>query len=115
MKTIIAGSRTLKDYKLIQEAVTASEFDITRVIVGGALGIDQLAEKWAKEKFIQYTVFYPDWSKGKAAGYIRNEKMAEHADALIAIWDGESRGTSNMVDIARKYGLKVYVKKVEKE
>jgi hypothetical protein len=115
MKTIIAGSRTLTDYKLIQEAVTESKFDITRVVVGGALGIDQLAEQWAKDKFIQRTVFYPDWSSGKQAGYIRNEKMANFADALIAIWDGESKGTAHMIDIARKYGLKVYVKKVKRE
>lgn len=115
MKTIIAGSRSLKDFKLIQEAITESKFDVTRVIVGGAGGIDQLAERWAKEKFMRYTVFYPDWSRGKSAGYIRNEKMADQADALIAIWDGKSVGTAHMIDIARKYGLKVYIKKVEEE
>ena len=115
MRTIIAGSRTLKDFKLIQEAITESEFNITRVIVGGAGGIDQLGERWAREKFIRFTVFYPDWNSGKQAGYVRNEKMASQAEALIAIWDGESKGTAHMIDIARKYGLKVYVKKVEKE
>jgi hypothetical protein len=113
MKTIIAGSRNLTDYKLIQEAVTESEFDITRVVVGGARGIDQLAEEWARKNFVKFTVYYPNWNtEGKAAGYIRNEKMVDNADALIAIWDGESKGTAHMIDIARKYGLQVYVKRV---
>jgi hypothetical protein len=36
--------------------------------------------------------------------------MAKYADALIAVWDGKSRGTKNMIDEAKKLGLKVYVK-----
>ena len=34
----------------------------------------------------------------------------EYADALIAVWDGSSRGTGNMVNEARKMGLKVHIK-----
>jgi dissimilatory sulfite reductase (desulfoviridin) alpha/beta subunit len=41
--------------------------------------------------------------------------MAENADALIAVWDGESRGTKMMIDIAKKKGLKVFVKNILKE
>jgi len=36
--------------------------------------------------------------------------MAERADALIAFWDGESRGTSNMIEEAKSKGLAVRVK-----
>jgi hypothetical protein len=39
--------------------------------------------------------------------------MAEYADALIAIWDGESRGTKNMIEEATKRGLRVYVKRID--
>ena len=39
--------------------------------------------------------------------------MAENADALLAIWDGESRGTKHMIDTAREKGLEVYVYMVE--
>jgi hypothetical protein len=34
---------------------------------------------------------------------------ASVADALIAFWDGKSRGTKNMIDTATKRGLKVAV------
>ena len=34
---------------------------------------------------------------------------ASGADALIAFWDGKSRGTKNMIDTATKRGLKVAV------
>ncbi len=38
--------------------------------------------------------------------------MALKADALIAIWDGKSSGTEHMINIAKDYGLKVFVKEV---
>ena len=40
---------------------------------------------------------------------MRNRQMAENADALIAYWDGESRGTKNMIDQARKAGAEVKI------
>ena len=51
-----------------------------------------------------------DWNRlGRAAGPIRNEEMAEVSDALIAFWDGKSRGTKSMIEIARRKGLQVAV------
>ncbi len=35
--------------------------------------------------------------------------MASNADALIALWDGTSKGTKGMIDLAKKRGLKVFV------
>jgi len=46
---------------------------------------------------------------GNAAGPIRNKQMAEYADALVAVWDGKSRGTKNMIDTAISMGLDVKV------
>lgn len=46
---------------------------------------------------------------GRAAGPIRNEEIAEVSDALIAFWDGKSRGTKSMIEIARRKGLQVAV------
>ena len=62
----------------------------------------------------QHAVAYfpADWDKyGKAAGFIRNEQMAQNADALVVFWDGKSRGTKNMIELAAKYKLKVRIKK----
>lgn len=92
-----------------------SRFLITEVVSGTALGIDQAAIEWAHGVGIPVRKFPANWNKhGKRAGYLRNEEMADYADALIAIWDGESRGTKHMIDIAyrRKLDgtrLKVYV------
>ena len=111
MKTIIAGSRNIENANAVQEAIMESKFAITEVVSGGAVGIDQLGEDWARRNNVRMTRFMPEWTTyGKAAGIIRNGQMAKYADALIAVWDGKSRGTKNMIDEAKKLGLKVYVK-----
>jgi hypothetical protein len=35
--------------------------------------------------------------------------MAEYADCLIAVWDGSSRGTKNMIDEMNKLKKPVFV------
>lgn len=42
-------------------------------------------------------VVIDDIKHGRAAGPIRNQQMAERADALVAVWDGASRGTGDML------------------
>ena len=77
-------------------------------IVSGAYyrGADKLGEQYAKERGFKITRFPANWNKyGKAAGPKRNEQMANYADALIAFWDGKSRGTKNMIDFAEQLGL----------
>lgn len=115
MKTIIAGIRTLRSYSPVELAITVSGFRPTEIVSGGAEGADRLGEYWAKIHEIPIKRFPADWAKhGKAAGPIRNREMAQYADALVAIWDGESRGTKNMIDEARKRGIKVHVHLVSK-
>lgn len=80
------------------------------VISGHASGADALGERYAQKRGLQLETFPAYWKVlGKAAGPIRNAKLAEVADALIAFWDGKSRGTKNMIDTATKRGLKVAV------
>jgi hypothetical protein len=111
MKTIIAGSRTIKDYKFLLEAILESGFIITEVISGNAEGADKLGERFAKENGIKLSARPADWPKyGKAAGPIRNEEMANEAECLIALWDGISKGTKHMIQIAKAKGLKIYIK-----
>lgn len=117
MRTIIAGSREISNNDLfgsIIDAVDESGFEITTVISGGARGADKAGEVWAEVNSIPVEIYNAEWSKyGKRAGYIRNTKMAEMAEALIAIWDGVSKGTKNMIDIAKDKNLKIYVKLVK--
>ncbi len=113
MKVIIGGGRDYDDYDGLLEAVGQSGFDITAVVSGGAKGVDALGERYANEMNKPLFIFKADWkTHGRGAGPVRNQKMADKADALIAIWNGESRGTKNMIETATKQGLPVYVKRV---
>lgn len=110
MKVIIAGSRGINDYDFVLGVVADSGFKISSVLCGCALGVDELGEQIAEDFGIP-VVYYPaDWhTKGKAAGHIRNLEMAENAEALVAVWDNRSPGTRNMIDTAKRLGLRVYI------
>lgn len=110
-----AGGRDFDDYQLLKATMDKLLCNITdeiTVVCGQAKGADTLGEQYAMEK--GYTIdYYPaQWKLyGKRAGYLRNEQMAQNADALAAFWNGESRGTKNMIELAKRYGLKVRVKR----
>ena len=113
MRVIIAGSRSIRLYNIVASAVRTSSYEITTVISGTAYGVDQLGERWAKEHNVPCELFPADWDRyGRSAGYKRNELMAQNADALIAVWDGLSRGTKHMIDIMNKLGKPVHIYQV---
>jgi hypothetical protein len=110
MKTIIAGSRNFEDLLKMTEELNDIDFEITEVISGDARGADRTGEAWAKINNIPIKKMPADWDRyGRSAGYIRNEDMAKCAEVLIAFWDGESRGTKHMIDIAERLCLKVMI------
>lgn len=111
MKTIIAGSRDIHDAGVVHKAITESGFKITQVVSGGAPGVDYVGEALAQQHGMDLKIFPADWkTHGKAAGPIRNKQMAKYADALIAVWDGQSRGTKNMIEEMQRLGKPVFVK-----
>ena len=114
MRVIIAGSRTITDPTIVALAVEGSGFNVTTVVSGGAHGVDYLGEEYAVANALNCTVYPADWdTHGKQAGFLRNMKMAANADALIAIWDGKSKGTAHMIEIAAIEGLQVHLHMVE--
>ncbi len=116
MKTIIAGCRDVDDFGIVDAALTEFYYQHgcpTEVVSGAAMGADMLGERWAKLHFIPVARFPANWDEhGKAAGPIRNRQMAEYADALVAVWDGKSKGTKNMIDEATKRGLVVHIHRI---
>lgn len=118
MKVIIAGSRSITSMHHVEAAIQASQFCITEVVSGGARGVDSLAVEWAFTNDVAYKIFSVEswrWATDPRAGHKRNQKMADYADALIAVWNGESTGTADMIRRARAAGLLVYVYRVPVE
>jgi len=113
MKVIIAGGRHYYNYEVVKEAIKESDYQIDEVVCGCATGVDSLGERWAKENNIPIHRFSANWDEhGRAAGPIRNQKMAEYADGLIAVWDGKSIGTKDMISRANKKKLSLFVHRV---
>jgi hypothetical protein len=109
---IIAGSRTFDDYDKLKEICDLIIIltDTEEIVSGGAKGADALGEKYAKETGYPVKRFLADWDQyGKGAGHIRNAQMAMFGDALIAFWDGKSKGTANMIKLAESQPIEVYV------
>ena len=114
-KIIIDGGRDFMDYNLLKEKTDKilQEKKVTHKIViisGCARGADTLGLRYASENTFDVEEYPADWDKyGKKAGYVRNVEMAENADALIAFWDGKSKGTKHMIDIATERNLPIRV------
>ena len=118
MKVIIAGGRDFDDFNQLTFAVNniLDEYDghlgehPEEIVSGCAKGADTLGEQWAAQWQIPIKKFPADWDKYfNAAGIMRNTQMVEYADILIAFWDGESRGTQNVIQQALNLDLEVHV------
>lgn len=117
-RLIIAGGRDFDNYEALKKS---ADFMLSKkkceieIVCGMARGADTLGEKYAKERGYKVNYYPAEWKKYKnRAGMIRNEKMAQNADALLAFWDGSSHGTKNMIETAQKYKLSVRVKRYHK-
>lgn len=105
MKVIVAGTRTITDKKIVWDALDNTKFEITELISGGARGVDRMGEEWAKSKNIPIKQYLPHYNIDNPhyAPLLRNNSMAQDGDALIAIWDGQSRGTKHMIGCMEGY------------
>jgi hypothetical protein len=112
MKLAIVGSRTFNGYETLVTEVRYFLIgcrvllsDVSYIISGGANGADTLAEIFAKQHQIPMEIFKPDWNKyGMRAGFIRNVKIVDNCDILIAFWDGRSKGTKHSIELAKQAG-----------
>jgi hypothetical protein len=112
MKLIIAGGRDFSNYDLLVESVNLIIPGVpgVEIVSGGAKGADNLGERFAIDNNLQIKRFPAEWDKyGKSAGYRRNSDMADYADSCICFWDGQSKGTNHMINLAKQKGLSVTV------
>lgn len=114
-KVIIAGGTLFRNAGYVAsmcDTLLACKENV-EIVSGGAPGTDYYGIQYAKKRQLRYTVFPAKWDKySKKAGPIRNTEMSKYADALIAFWNGESKGTADMIRKARAKGLEVRVIRV---
>ena len=124
---IIAGSRDFNNYEFLRKTMD-DYFEVEKVknpgknikndvciITGGARGADSIGASYASNSFLAHSTMNANWDKyGNSAGYIRNKEILEVAKkgdrrTLVAFWDGVSRGTKSMIDLATNAGFEVIV------
>jgi len=110
MITIIAGSRSVTRYKTTLAAIEACSWRPTEVVCGLCPGPDMHGKQWAERNKVKCRDFPANWVLfGNRAGMMRNNQMALHAEALIAVWDGVSPGTCQMIEAAQIRKLRIFV------
>ncbi len=126
MKTIIAGSRLGFNINDVRQAMNNAPFTITEIVSGTAKGVDKYGEQIAMKSNLPVHRFPAEWDNlihepllikvnkqgnlyNSLAGHNRNREMALFAEALVAVWDGKSKGTKNMIDTMKKMGKPVSV------
>lgn len=114
MRLVIFGSRGVSptpcQISESLENVGIDESQVTELVCGMARGGDMAGLRWAGQMGLPVKKFPADWNKhGKRAGFIRNREMAEYADIGVGFWDGESKGTQNMITEMRQLGKRVEV------
>lgn len=115
---IIAGPRTVKDVRLVLDLIDdaierwpGGPLEVTEVVNGCAPGVDSavLMKPWA----CPVRKMPADWERfGRSAGHRRNADMRNVGDALVAIWDGVSRGTGGMISLMAAAGKPFVVVRV---
>lgn len=110
---LIVGSRSFNNYIEFKQVVDLMLKNVKHlnieIVTGDAYGTDEMARKYANENGYEITIFKPDWSIGKSAGFVRNEKMHKYiADnfekrACAAFWDLKSNGTKHSFELSKKF------------
>jgi len=112
LKVIIAGGRDFNDYELLKSVcdhILKDQIHV-EIISGVAKGADTLGERYARDNGYNIKLIPADWdTHGRSAGYKRNSDMADYGNVLIAFWDGKSKGTKHMINLAKSNFLTVRV------
>lgn len=110
MRVLVCGGRNFKDawaaYKILDRLHHQFQFDV--VIEGNASGADRFASLWATRKKTDNLKYPAQWERyGRLAGPIRNTEMLDKGrpDLVVAFPGG--RGTANMVQQAKRAGVRV--------
>lgn len=110
-RVVVAGSRTLDDYDLLERTLDA-QIEVwglkKPVIVSGtAKGADRMGEQYAAARGLDVVKFPGHWNTlGRAAGILRNVQMAWYGTHAAVFWDGVSNGSRHMIETAKESRLR---------
>ncbi|MBQ8496640.1 MAG: DNA-processing protein DprA [Clostridia bacterium] len=118
MRVAIIGSRNIEYDKMKERAYALLcryiPANATEIVSGGAVGIDTLAEIYAKQNGLPTKIFKPDYARyGKRAPLVRNDEIVSYAQYVLAVWDGSSHGTAYTVATCIQKGIPVKVVSIE--
>lgn len=114
MNLAVVGSRKLSEHQkaVVWETlrVLNAEMKPTRILSGGAEGVDTLARQFADSKNIPINEFFPDYKRySRGAPLKRNDQIVDACDEILVFWDNESRGTKYTIERATKAGKPITV------
>ncbi len=95
----IAGSRSIN--APIPDGILPKT--TTKIISGGANGIDRSARDYAYKNHILIEEILPAYDLyGKKAPLVRNDIIINRCNAMFVFWDGKSRGTAYVIKECKK-------------
>ena len=113
MRLAVIGSKDFHDYKKLRSVLDKIS-GITTIVSGAADGTDSLSAKFALQHNIKLIEFPPDFVKyGEEAKHVRDRKIVENCDKLIAFWDDKCEGTKYTIDYAKKMGIPIKIFQIQ--
>ncbi len=104
MKLAIVGSRNIVAFDLGSVVPPG----VSAIISGGAAGVDRLARDYALSRGLKLVEILPEYQKfGRRAPLLRNLKIVDSSDRVLAVWDGRSKGTLHSISYAKATGKPV--------
>lgn len=105
-KIAVVGSRDFKNYKQLSDYLDTITKWGDSLVSGGAMGVDSMAQRYARERGLSIHIIYPDFGHyGRGAAFVRNKEIVEFADRVLAFYSKEKfqeGGTANTAEWARK-------------
>jgi hypothetical protein len=104
----VVGSREFTDLGRVRRFVASLPAGIV-VLSGGAPGVDRCANDTARDCGKGWLEYFANWDRDGLyyAGRIRNQRVAERCDRMVAFWDGWSTGTQDAFTRALELGKHV--------
>jgi len=121
----IVGSSRFYDFEVFENAIDQWVNDNgypDLVIVGGASGVDYMAERWADNNSIEIAVFTEEWDDPRRtlhdsgrpeAGNSLTLKILNAASHILAMPSPTSKWTRIVIDLAKEKGISTSIIEVE--